>query len=234
MISGVTWNGRYQPNVYNYLRSPVINCSGKTGVAIRFKRWLTVEEAIYDRATLLVNGIQIWQNQLYGHHRDTSWQTVQYALPMADNNPAVQIEFRLQSDAGLHLGGWNIDDIELGEVAPLSFDATLEILPEQAVQNSSVNLTVTTPNTPRPFVLVVGDGAGPTVVSGLPPLLVGGTYIVLPGTTGPIGNLSLTFDVPSVATAVGATWYSQVVALDSTYTQLVTSNQFVNLFTMTP
>jgi hypothetical protein len=34
---------------------------------------------------------------------------------LADNNPAVQIEFRLQSDGRLEFGGWNIDDLALTE-----------------------------------------------------------------------------------------------------------------------
>ena len=61
-----------------------------------------------------VNGVLVWQNPTLGNLIDTSWQTFEYALPMADNNPSVQVEFRLITDAGLQLGGWNIDDFELG------------------------------------------------------------------------------------------------------------------------
>ena len=228
------WNGAYQGNTINYLRSPNIDCTGRFGVAIRFNRWLTVEEGIYDQATLLVNGVQVWQNQPNGHTVDTSWIQQQFALPMADNNPNVVIEFRLDTDVGLHLGGWNIDDVEMGEVIPVSLDATLEMLPEQAVQNSAISLNVTTSGAARPFVLVIGDTAGPTNFPGVPPILVGGNFVNLPAWTDATGNFSLAFNAPAVASTVGTIWFSQVVTLDPTNTSIVTSNQFLNLFTMTP
>jgi len=233
-INGQAWNGAYQPNVYNYTLSPTINCSGRTGVVLRFKRWLTVEEAIYDQATLLVNGIQVWQNAQNSNHLDTSWQSVQYALPMADNNPAVVIEFRLQSDSGLHLGGWNIDDIEVGEVIPVSLDATLEILPEQSVQGGALTLTVQTQGQ-SPFLWVIGDNAGPTIVPDVPPILVGGNLTSLPAWTNGSGSYSLPFTAPSVSSTIGTLWYSQVLALNmASPPEIVTSNQFLNLFTLTP
>lgn len=104
------WDGNYKNNVNNYLESPAINCSGKTGVRLQFMRWLTVEEGIYDQATLYVNGNAIWQNQQNGNHEDTAWTPVEYDISAyADNNPDVRVRFELISDEGLTLGGWNID-----------------------------------------------------------------------------------------------------------------------------
>ncbi|MCR9245380.1 MAG: hypothetical protein NXI31_10130 [bacterium] len=230
VIGGTTWNGRYQPNVYNYTRSPIIDCTGKFGVTLRFNRWLTVEEGIYDQATILVNGVQVWQNPANGNLVDTAWTQVEYPLPMADNNPSVQIEFRLQSDVGLHLGGWNIDDVELGEIIPLQLDATLEMLPEQAVQGQQINIAITTNQAARPFILALGSDSGPTQFPNVPPILVGGNVISLPGFSNPLGLYNLAFNAPNVPTAMGITWYSQVVTLDAN-SQIVTSNQFLNLFT---
>ncbi|MCA8975001.1 MAG: hypothetical protein KDC98_09780 [Planctomycetes bacterium] len=233
-LGGTGFNGAYQNNVNNYLRSPIINCSGRSGVAIRFKRWLTVEEGIYDLATLSVNGIQVWQNQQNGHTIDTAWQQVQYSLPMADNNPSVQIEFRLQTDAGLTLGGWNIDDVQLGELYVPPLDATFTMLPEQAVQGSPINLSVQTQGGPKPVLVVIGGNGGPTNFPGVPPILVGGTFAQIPFWTNASGTFGISFNAPAVPSTIGSTWYSQALTLDATNTQIVTSNQFVNLFTQTP
>lgn len=74
-------------------------------------------------ATITVNGILIWTNPAGAHTRDAAWQSVEYAIPMADNNPAVQIEWRLTSDNVINLGGWQLDDVEVGDtfVAPSPF-----------------------------------------------------------------------------------------------------------------
>jgi hypothetical protein len=113
-ISGASPQGAYGTNVHNYLRSPAINLSGKWGTRLRFKRWLTVEEGIYDQARVLVNGVQAWANPISGHVLDTSWSTQEIELgALADDNASVRIEFRLRSDGGLQLGGWAIDDVEI-------------------------------------------------------------------------------------------------------------------------
>ncbi|MBI5361629.1 MAG: hypothetical protein HZA53_00530 [Planctomycetes bacterium] len=112
-----TANGRYQAGVDNYLRSPVFNCTGRTNVQLIFKRWLTVEEGIYDQARIKVNGTQVWVNPTNGHTLDTNWSTQVVSIgAIADNNPAVTVEFELASDGGLELGGWQIDDFQLGQL----------------------------------------------------------------------------------------------------------------------
>jgi hypothetical protein len=107
-------DGAYSDDVHPYLRSPAINCTGTTGTRLRFKRWLTCEEGIYDKARVLVNGAQVFVNQLNGHTIDTSWSQQEINISaQADNKPSVVIQFDLKSDGGLHLGGWQIDDVEL-------------------------------------------------------------------------------------------------------------------------
>lgn len=114
------YNGAYQPNVHNYLRSPSIDCSGKTGVHLRFQRWLTVEEGIYDQAKVEVNGTVVWQNPANGDLLDTSWVPMDLDISAwADNNPNVQITFRLQSDGGVQYGGWNLDEFEVYVLDPV-------------------------------------------------------------------------------------------------------------------
>jgi hypothetical protein len=229
------FDGRYNHNVNQSLRSPVIDCTGRTGVRLRFKRWLSVEEGLYDQASVFVNGVQVWTNPVSGNLLDTSWQSVEYALPMADNNPAVQIEWRLVSDGGVRLGGWQIDDVELGVPVAAASDAELRMTPEQAAQGTTITLQVNTPGNSRPFLLALGDTVGPTVIPGIPTLLVGGASLAgFPGSTNAAGLSLSTFAAPTVPSAIGVFYYSQVLTLDAGFTAFIVSNPFVNLFTQTP
>jgi len=227
---GVGFNGAYAANSENFLRSPVINCSGRTNVRLRFKRWLSVEEATYDHATIRVNGLVAWGNPIGTHVLDLGWSTVEVAIPIANNNPAVQLEWHLQTDPGLQLGGWSVDDVQLvasGSLPPLA--AQLRMLPEQAAGNAPMTLTVNTAGA-QPLVLAIGDTAGPTNIPGIPPLLVGGNTVALPSASNAAGLLTFNFNAPAPATATGLMWFSQVLTLDAG-SNLVTSNQFINLFT---
>jgi hypothetical protein len=112
-------NGAYQASVHNFLLSPAFNCTGQTGVQLIFKRWLTVEKSQYDTARILVNGTEVWRNPFSTDVLDVSWTTQSVDISaVADNNPAVTIRFELQSDGGLELGGWNVDDLKLGRIVP--------------------------------------------------------------------------------------------------------------------
>jgi len=67
----------------------------------------------------------------------------------------------------------------------------------------------------------------------VPPLLVGGAFFVaLPGVTDVSGHDAASFLTPTAPTATGVLWYSQVVTLDATSTNIVVSNQWINLFTL--
>lgn len=229
-----TANGAYANSTSQFLRSPVLDCSGRTGMRLRFQRWLSVERSAFDQATIRVNGIPVWTNPSGAHTRDGSWQLVEYAIPMADDNPSVQIEWRLTSDNVINLGGWQLDDVEVGDTFVAPLEASLAMLPEQAVQGAPMTLTVSTPGGPRPYLLAVGDTAGPTIVPGLPPLLVGGSVMILGASTNALGLDVVAFTAPSVPSAVATFFYSQVVTIDATGTNLVVSNAVVNMFTQTP
>jgi hypothetical protein len=224
-----TSNGAYPANMNYYITSPVINCTGRTGCYLRFRRWLTVEEGIFDQATVRVNGQVVFANPLNGNLVDTAWQTFEYPIPMADNNPSVQLEFRLISDAGLQLGGWHVDDVQLGTYVVTPPEAILMLLPEQAAAAAPMTLSVQTLGA-QPFLIAIGDLPGPTSIPGIPTLLVGGSTLTLTGYTNVAGVFSLGFSAPTPASAIGSIWYSQVLTLDAAF-NLVTSNQFINLFT---
>ena len=108
------WNGAYQDDVDKSLRSPVLDLSAATGSKLRFQRWLTIESGQYDQGTVLVNGTPVWTNPLLTDLVDTSWVMVEIDISsLADGNPAVQLEWNLDTDGGLVFGGWNIDDVEI-------------------------------------------------------------------------------------------------------------------------
>jgi hypothetical protein len=108
-------NGAYQASVHNYLRSPAFDCTGQTGVQLIFKRWLMVEKSQFDVARILVNDVEVWRNPAGEHLLDTSWTTQSIDIAaLADGNPAVVIQFELESDGGLELGGWQVDELRLG------------------------------------------------------------------------------------------------------------------------
>lgn len=118
-LGGTGWNGSYANNVSNYLRSSQIDCSSAGNVHLQFRRWLTVESSQYDQARIKVNGTQVWVNPSSGDTIDTSWVAVDLDISaIAAHNASVQVEFSLQSDAGVSFGGWNLDEFALVELGP--------------------------------------------------------------------------------------------------------------------
>ncbi|HEU4417969.1 MAG TPA: hypothetical protein VFT55_03465, partial [Planctomycetota bacterium] len=168
------------------------------------------------------------------HHLDTAWQVVEYPIPMADNNAAVTVEFRLTADAGLNLGGWNVDNFELGTKTLVPLEAELRLLPEQIVQGGTLTLSVQTGTSSRPFLLGLGDAPGPLVVPGLPVMLVGGNLAIFNGSTNGAGSAVSTFAAPMVPSAVGLMYHSQVLTFNAAFTGWAVSNNHINMITQTP
>ncbi len=113
-IWGNDLNGNYEDEADNYLVSPVINCSNMEKTRLWFSRWLAVEKAIYDYADIYVNDNLVWRNDYDYDHLDFKWHHHDIDIsPYADSEDSVRIKFVLKSDEGLHLGGWNIDDLSI-------------------------------------------------------------------------------------------------------------------------
>ena len=113
------WNGAYQNNVSNWLRSPNIDLSTAQGSTLTFARWLTVEAGVYDQARVVMNGQVVWSNPTGSDLIDSSWQEMEIDVSQFDGNPSVQLEFRLLSDGGVVFGGWNIDDVKILSIEPV-------------------------------------------------------------------------------------------------------------------
>ncbi len=102
----------YSPLSRNYLESPPVDCSGKFGIHLRFRRWLTVER--YDRARILVNGTPIYLSPSNRDTLDTAWREMDYDISSAaDGHSEVRIRFELSTNSSNEAGGWNLDDLEI-------------------------------------------------------------------------------------------------------------------------
>jgi hypothetical protein len=116
------FNGAYQGNKRNHLRSPRIDTLGHHQVHLMYRRWLNVEDGLFDQATIYVNGVEVWQNEATDggetHHEDRHWFFHDVDISaVADNRRSVRIKFELDTDQGVQMGGWTIDDVCLVSVA---------------------------------------------------------------------------------------------------------------------
>ncbi len=118
-LGGADFDGSYQPEKTNFAMSPDIDLLDYTDVHLQYWRWLNVEDAFFDQATIVVNNDKAWQNfnsdngnNSAIHHQDSEWRfhdvpISQYAI---DTGKA-QIRFELTSDGGFELGGWTVDSL---------------------------------------------------------------------------------------------------------------------------
>ena len=113
-IWGTDLNGSYEDDAYNYLQSRVINCNAMQKTRLWFYRWLAAEKSEWDTAAIYVNDNRVWMNAYDYDILDFGWKHQDIDIsPYADDNPSVTVRFELKSDGGLHLGGWNIDDLAI-------------------------------------------------------------------------------------------------------------------------
>jgi len=148
-LSGSGTNlGKYENNTRSVLTSPVIDCSGRAGVRLSFERWLGIERHNLmqrDIASVIVNADTIWRNPSGANVADASWQSQAFDISaIADDNPAVRIQFALKSDGATVYCGWNIDDVRLEGVAAF---ATTGVV----AAGARGDLLVLWPAAPNPF-----------------------------------------------------------------------------------
>lgn len=207
------WNGIYQPNVHNVLNAPVIDCTGRTGVTLRFQRWLAVEKGIYDNAEILVNGSLVWANASGSDHVDSAWQEMEVDISQwADNNASVQVQFRLRSDGGLQRGGWNIDDYEVFVLEPVNPNANQLLLggSTSAAPGAQVSWSIAGMDPNSAYWLVQSSSNAGTTFQGHQ-FNVGTPYSVISsGSATIIGSAFVTATVP--AGAGGTTVYLEAAS----------------------
>lgn len=193
------YNGSYAANVNNYLESPTIDCTGETGVTLRFARWLNVEESRYDHAVITVNGITVYENPFSGHELESAWGIQEIDISaIADNNPSVQVRFTMTSDGGLEFGGWNIDNFEMMTLGPvpggsdtinLSGDTT-------ALPGATVSYSMSGMSAGASWAFLASASNAGTVIFGHT-FDVGPNFNIMnTGTADAAGNASTSFTIP--------------------------------------
>lgn len=207
------FNGVYQNNVHNVLRSPTIDASGVTGVTLEYKRWLTVEKSQYDQAQIGVSGTTAWTNPFALDLIDTAWTSHTVPLPMLDQTTG-QLEFRLTTDGGLVFGGWTIDDVRVFSFSALPAPAVqFTATPAQVPAGGSTTFDVQgTANATAAILL--SDVPGP-LVTPFPGLIleVGGALNSIPIQLDGSGNFQLAVPGHTDPALAGTLLYSQVVEI---------------------
>lgn len=113
-LGGGNFNGEYQPEIVNRLSSPEIDPADYREVVVQYRRWLNVEDGVYDRARVYAGDTVIWENHDSNEQRgdehtaDRDW--VLHTLPASVEGP-FKLGWEIESDGGLEMGGWNIDDV---------------------------------------------------------------------------------------------------------------------------
>ncbi|MCA9714623.1 MAG: DUF4215 domain-containing protein [Myxococcales bacterium] len=111
-------DGRYPPNVRSWARSPIVDVAGFAEVRLQYRRWLSVEDGIFDVASVRAFDAKLWSNFASDdfslgatHHLDGEWRFQDLELTDHVQNGRVQVSFELSSDGGLEFGGWTIDEV---------------------------------------------------------------------------------------------------------------------------
>jgi hypothetical protein len=210
-VTSANQNGLYQSNAENVLRSPFVNASGKTGVRIRYRRWLTIESGQFDQATLSLNGQQVFANPSTGDLLDTSWTLQDHRAPAADGVASFQVEWRLKADGGVNRGGWTIDDVE---IYALEATPVLSMGLASTPANPTIGTTFTFDLSGTPgasWTLYASTGPGPEALDGfgVVDVATAGAAVFLTGVMPAGGAESIPIGLPFLPQLVGVHLYWQ-------------------------
>ena len=108
-------DGRYAAIGETTITTPPIDVAGYDHVHLQYRRWLTVEDGLYDQASVEVNGQPIWVNAASEagilDHLDHEWRLIDERLATSDTGPTLTVAWKLASDDSRQLGGWTLDDV---------------------------------------------------------------------------------------------------------------------------
>lgn len=121
-------DGLYWTKTTEWVQSPEIDLQGNTAVRLQYYRWLNVEDAAYDHATIFANDTPVWTNYATPgsmptdetNHTDKEWRFQDIDLSAQAASGKMKLKFQIQSDAGLELGGWNVDEVCIVMAGPPS------------------------------------------------------------------------------------------------------------------
>jgi len=119
-VLGYNLAGDYPNNMAeSHLTTTAIDCSSMQGTVLKFRRWLNVEQPLWDHAWLRVstNGGVSWTNVWTNGAEitDDAWVLVSYDISaLVDGEPNVLIRWTMgTTDSAWQYSGWNLDDVEL-------------------------------------------------------------------------------------------------------------------------
>ena len=117
--------GLYDPSTNTTTTSPAIDVSAYPIVHLVYWRWLSVEDATYDTATLSVNGHQVFANPKTKPGTldfvDKEWRMhdVDVSALVAEDG-TISVQWGLVADDSNQFGGWTLDDVCLVGLDKLS------------------------------------------------------------------------------------------------------------------
>ncbi len=161
-VYGYNLAGDYASSIPEYqLTSTAIDCTGLTGVQLKFRQWLNVESPTYDHAYVRasndgVNWVTIWQNS--SEIAETAWGLKSHNISgVADNQPTVFLRWTMgTTDGSWQYSGWNIDDVEIWGVSAAQTCDVLVYTPADVNLDLAVNGEDIVS-----FVSIMLDPAGP-------------------------------------------------------------------------
>jgi len=126
-VYGYNLAGDYTDNMpEQHLISTAVNCTGASGVKVRFMRWLNSDSQAIDHAFFRASsdGVKfgrVWSNSSV--ITDSGWVMEEYDISaIADGQATVYLRWTQGvTDASGTFSGWNIDDVEISAVSPADF-----------------------------------------------------------------------------------------------------------------
>ncbi len=112
-------DGAYGKQTSTFAETVEIDLEGRLDTRLQLHRWLGVEDGFYDHARILINGQEVWSNKASTsepqdngiNHIDREWRFADFDLAPFSQDGKVKLRFELESDEGLQMGGWNLDDV---------------------------------------------------------------------------------------------------------------------------
>ncbi|HPH68452.1 MAG TPA: DUF4215 domain-containing protein, partial [Kofleriaceae bacterium] len=144
--------------------SPVIDLGNYSNVRLQYRRWLATEDGHFDKARILANGNVVWSNfdsnkgdSSSVHTIDREWRFADVPLAKQLRGHTLKLGFDLTSDPGLHLGGWQVDDLCI-VADPSSICGDGIVSPAEQCDNGANNADVADSCRTDCFVAACGDG----------------------------------------------------------------------------
>jgi hypothetical protein len=111
-------DGNYFAKQRAWVKTPPIDVGQYSDVRLQYRRWLAVEDSHFDTAMITANDKKAWVNFTGDigdasamHHVDKEWRFQDVPISGYFSGHTVTVGWEITSDAGLELGGWQLDDV---------------------------------------------------------------------------------------------------------------------------